>query len=181
MAHTRRLMIRFDDSEEQQECEISQLTEEMTQLFQGAEHALRRITQSLPDPSPTRVEPLVRRNTQRAIASRLKDLSLRFRQDQRDYLHRLQVQKYGWQSFPEDPLTELPETWSQLETRQQRHIRLRDAEIQQIAKSAAALAVIFREVAELVIVQGTLVDRIDFNMDQVSSSCMDQLMTQFVC
>jgi syntaxin 16 len=43
----------------------------------------------------------------------------------------------------------------------------RDVEIQQIAKSIEELSQIFKELAVLVIDQGTILDRIDFNMEQV--------------
>ena len=43
----------------------------------------------------------------------------------------------------------------------------RDQEIQQIAKSIEELAHIFKELAVLVIDQGTVLDRIDYNMEQV--------------
>lgn len=43
----------------------------------------------------------------------------------------------------------------------------RDEEIQNIAKSIEELSSIFKELAVLVIDQGTILDRIDFNMEQV--------------
>lgn len=48
-------------------------------------------------------------------------------------------------------------------------IKTRDQEIQRIATSVAMLATVFKEVADMVIDQGTLVDRIDYNMEQVSA------------
>ncbi|KAJ1461071.1 t-SNARE [Pelagophyceae sp. CCMP2097] len=44
----------------------------------------------------------------------------------------------------------------------------RDADIEQIAKSVSDVAAIFKELAVLVIDQGTILDRIDFNMETVS-------------
>lgn len=46
-------------------------------------------------------------------------------------------------------------------------INERDAEIQKIATSITELATIFKELAVLVIDQGTILDRIDYNMEQV--------------
>jgi syntaxin 16 len=46
-------------------------------------------------------------------------------------------------------------------------VKSRDKEIEQIAKSVALLATVFKEVADMVIDQGTLIDRIDYNMEQV--------------
>merc|ERR1712094_108915 len=43
----------------------------------------------------------------------------------------------------------------------------RDEEITKIAKSIEELAQIFKELAVLVIDQGTILDRIDYNMEQV--------------
>jgi syntaxin 16 len=44
----------------------------------------------------------------------------------------------------------------------------RDGEIKQIAESIQELSTIFKELAVLVIDQGTVLDRIDFNMEQVA-------------
>lgn len=46
-------------------------------------------------------------------------------------------------------------------------INERDQEIQKIATSITELATIFKELAVLVIDQGTILDRIDYNMEQV--------------
>jgi syntaxin 16 len=43
----------------------------------------------------------------------------------------------------------------------------RDMEISRIATSIEELSAIFKELAVLVIDQGTILDRIDFNMEQV--------------
>ena len=49
-------------------------------------------------------------------------------------------------------------------------MRERDEEIQKIARSIQELSDIFKELAVLVIDQGTILDRIDFNMEQASST-----------
>jgi len=46
-------------------------------------------------------------------------------------------------------------------------VNTRDIEITRIAKSIEELAQIFKELAVLVIDQGTILDRIDYNMEQV--------------
>ena len=46
------------------------------------------------------------------------------------------------------------------------HVRSRDEEIKKLAQSIEELAGIMKHLAELVIDQGTMLDRIDYNMDQ---------------
>lgn len=48
-------------------------------------------------------------------------------------------------------------------------VNQRDEEITKIAKSIEELAQIFKELAVLVIDQGTILDRIDYNMEQTIS------------
>ncbi|DBA02174.1 TPA: hypothetical protein N0F65_004809, partial [Lagenidium giganteum] len=180
VVHTRRLMIRFDDAEEEHDRDIDHLTQEITALFQRADRSLKQILkpalgQSVP---VTPADRLVRLNTQRSIASRLQELSSRFRKKQHDYMQRLQVQKFGSDIFDleqanrshngfevsngcEQVLTHCAASMLTFE------IEARDAEIQRIAKSVSVLATVFKEVADMVIDQGTLIDRIDYNMEQV--------------
>ncbi|EEY61538.1 syntaxin-like protein [Phytophthora infestans T30-4] len=179
LLHTRRLMIRFDDSEVQQEHEIICLTEEITALFHKADRSLKKITSAFVggEASPSPADRLVRLNTQRAIAGRLQQISMQFRTRQREYLQRLQLQKFGSEIFDVDAMekgatggsfrfgskaTALAMDHTEYD------IRTRDIEIQRIAKSVATLATMFKEVAEMVIDQGTLIDRIDYNMEQVT-------------
>lgn len=170
LIHTRRLMIRFDDSEEQHDLEIDKVTAEITSLFHHADQALKQITRPFVggEASVSPTDRLVRLNTQRAAASRLQQLSSKFRTQQRDYMQRLQLQKFGSEMFDFDSndktSSALAHDQCEVATWE---IQSRDIEIQRIAKSVGALAAIFKEVAEMVIDQGTLVDRIDYNMEQV--------------
>ncbi|KAG3115404.1 hypothetical protein PI125_g5581 [Phytophthora idaei] len=180
LLHTRRLMIRFDNSEVQQEHEINCLTEEITAMFHKTDRSLKKITSAFVggETSPSPADRLVRLNTQRAIAARLQQISMQFRTRQREYLQRLQLQKFGGEIFDVDAMEKGAEgsngsfrfgnkTFAFAMDRTEYDIRTRDIEIQRIAKSVAALATMFKEVAEMVIDQGTLIDRIDYNMEQV--------------
>ncbi|OWZ16852.1 Syntaxin [Phytophthora megakarya] len=185
LLHTRRLMIRFDDSEVQQEHEINCLTEEITALFHKADRSLKKITSAFVggEPSPSPADRLVRLNTQRAIAGRLQAISIQFRTRQREYLQRLQLQKFGSEIFDVDAMEKgagnSTDNFHKVTSFAMDHteydIRTRDIEIQRIAKSVATLATMFKEVAEMVIDQGTLIDRIDYNMEQVTSCSLSFL------
>lgn len=181
LLHTRRLMIRFDDSEERHDLEIERVTSEVGELFQRADRALKKITSPFVggEPSASTADRLVRLNTQRAAAARLQELSLKFRARQRDYMQRLRLQKFGAEAFGLDGdgaiNGDLQEQQLESSTWQ---VETRDAEIQRIARSVGALAAIFKEVAAMVIDQGSLVDRIDYNMEQTATRMragLDQL------
>ncbi|KAF1785856.1 Syntaxin-16 [Phytophthora cactorum] len=106
LLHTRRLMIRFDNSEVQQEHEINCLTEEITAMFHKTDRSLKKITSAFVggETSPSPADRLVRLNTQRAIAARLQQISMQFRTRQREYLQRLQLQKFGGEIFDVDAM-----------------------------------------------------------------------------
>lgn len=55
-------------------------------------------------------------------------------------------------------------------------VNQRDEEITRIAKSIEELAQIFKELAVLVIDQGTILDRIDYNMEQVLENTKEGLV-----
>ncbi len=50
----------------------------------------------------------------------------------------------------------------------ERHITEREREIQEIVKSMNGLATVFKELNTMVIDQGTMLDRIDYNIEQTN-------------
>lgn len=175
--HTSRLMVRFDGSESKYEQEIDQVTQDITDEFRSAEKGLRRMAQSDRDGEFSAADAKTRQNVQRALATQLQTLSGDFRKSQKTYLAKVKSQKEGPVEF--DFLAEN-------EAKQKRRgdtgftqaqiteveiaedlINERDQEIQRIATSITELATIFKELAVLVIDQGTILDRIDYNMEQV--------------
>lgn len=140
-------MIRFDESECQFESQVELATNEIMALFSQADIAMHRITK---EGGNAAMDVLVRLNTQRSIAQRLQELSSDFRRSQYAYLHRLELQK------------EL-----MMDGNVQTLMRSRDGEIERIVHSIAGLARLFHEFAQLVIDQGSIVDRIDYNVGQV--------------
>ena len=126
----------------------------------------------------------VRSNLQKSIAKRLQGLSGAFRQSQKEYLARISAQKSGSTIQGLDFLSNNGNTTSNNNDLINDHndftsmqmmelentealVNERDAEITRIAQSIEELATIFKELAVLVIDQGTVLDRIDFNMEQV--------------
>jgi syntaxin 16 len=101
---------------------------------------------------------------------------MEFRQSQRKYLSDVKVQKGVGLSDSESKFgIDLNETNQDFFSSQQlavvddltEAVQSRDQEISQIAQSIEELGSIFKELAVLVIDQGTILDRIDYNMEAV--------------
>ena len=176
-AHEDRLVVRFDDEMEgEHDREIDALTRQMTKKFREAEGKLKEIG-SFDQQKASDDEISIRKNVQRSLASRLQTLSLRFRKSQKEYMSKLRTQKQSGQTVfnedtGDDPLNTSSHSaflMSQEEERESlsQRIHERDEEIGRIAKSIEDLALIFKELAVLVIEQGTVLDRIDYNMEVV--------------
>jgi syntaxin 16 len=180
--HTKRLMVNFETDEIQQEREIDHKTREITELFHHAESLLKKFGKQGDEHTISDSEQTVRNNMQRSLAKKLQGLSMSFRSTQKEYLNRLQAQKSGGGQAAFDFLTaedkaaqvrgpnvdmDLGFKASQLAALDDtvELVNQRDEEITRIAKSIEELAQIFKELAVLVIDQGTILDRIDFNME----------------
>lgn len=183
--HRKRLLVGFDDSEAARERDIDFMTQEITGMLREAESALKQLGGGGADGGGG-TEKLVTRNVQKSMAKRIQALSIEFRASQKHYMAQLKAQKSGaaplfdFLATGHDTLeTErrareengmeggfTPEQLAVLEE-QEVTTAERDREIQHIARSIEELSQIFRELAVLVIDQGTVLDRIDFNMEQV--------------
>ena len=180
--HSKRLMVDFQTDESEQEREIDAMTRDVTTIFRHAEGLLKRFGKQGDESKISQSEKVVRNNMQRSIAKKLQGLSGSFRQSQKEYLARMSAQKSGsalpkeFQMGSKHGTADLLDTggsgsggfsdWQEQELEQsETMVNQRDQEIMRIAKSIEELAAIFKELAVLVIDQGTILDRIDYNME----------------
>lgn len=178
-AHSKALMPSFADGKEDQNT-IEALTQEITNLLKASEKRLKRIscTGSSEDIS-------IRKNVQRSLATELQNLSLDLRRRQSMYLKHLQQQKEGHDGIDleinlngsrtlqdDDRYDEFGTNEHQTMTfgMDAQHIQGREKEIKQVVKSVNELAQIMKDLSTLVIDQGTIVDRIDHNIQNVAAS-----------
>jgi len=173
-AHKSRLLVRFDDMEGAKDREIDILTKQITDKFREAE---RKLMQRIGNVKEGGADVTVRKNIQRQLAQQLQQLSLSFRKSQKEYMTRLKSQKGGGELdglLGPDPEMPPVEGFSDEQTvmmeQAENTVEERDQEIQKIASSINELATIFKELAVLVIDQGTILDRIDYNMENVVQS-----------
>eukprot|EP01041_Mallomonas_annulata_P000100 gene100-140_t len=174
--HTKRLMVNFESDEVKQERDIDQKTQEITEIFRTVEGSLKSFSKHTE--AMQEAERVVRNNIQRSMAKKLQGLSMSFRTSQKEYLSRLQAQKSGSGAQAFEFLgdknkkinsnldTGFTETQLQVVDDFEMLVNQKDEEITRIAKSIEELAQIFKELAVLVIDQGTILDRIDYNMEQ---------------
>ena len=176
--HASRVGSVFGRDLDDMEVQIESMTRNITDRFRKAERILKTVG------SATRraggEEAAIGANVQRSLAKQLQELSVSFRQSQRKYLQEVQAQKGGTSNHFAgigDLSTDTSEGGSFFTTQQvqvvddlQEAIESRDQEISKIAQSIEELGTIFKELAVLVIDQGTILDRIDYNMEAVVES-----------
>ncbi|KAF3436500.1 hypothetical protein FNV43_RR23592 [Rhamnella rubrinervis] len=167
-----------EDSEEQHT--IATLTHEITDLLRRSEKILQKFSA---DESSEDYN--VRKNVQRSLATNLKNISVDLRRKQSTYMRILQQQieghdkvdlemnlndnksrmeddEFGDLGFNEHQMSELKKSVQFTEERERA--------IKQVVESFNELAQIMKDLSVLVIDQGTIVDRIDYNIQNVATS-----------
>jgi syntaxin 16 len=184
--HATRLGSVFGKDLASMESRIEHRTHHITGQFRSAEQSLQMIGK-LTRRTGNDQDALVGSNIQRSLAQQLQELSASFRHSQRKYLSEVQAQKSGGlvpmsssssdmgvgagggpggvgagEFFTSQQLAVVDDMTVMIQSR--------DQEIAQIARSIEELGSIFKELAVLVIDQGTILDRIDYNMEAVVES-----------
>jgi len=167
--HKKHLLPGFDDRLEEEHA-IEILTGEITKLFHQSQVKIKQIGN---DEKLSPEEKVMKQNIQSTLAAQLQELSVTFRSNQKGYLRNLQSRaKKGGFYKPEDMDLEVDEerglTKEQLSKidDSDKVITERERDILKIAKSINELAEIFNDMNILVIDQGTILDRIDYNLEQ---------------
>ncbi|KAJ7535656.1 hypothetical protein O6H91_12G041700 [Diphasiastrum complanatum] len=179
-AHARALMPTFDDSKGQEQ-NIELLTKEITQLLKKSEKNLQQLSQGQGPNEDVKL----RKNVQRFLASDLQSLSMEFRKQQKLYLQKLRQQQDGSSGMDiglnlnghrpkgsDDELFDPGFSDQQMLRLKKSEVMTeeREKELQQIMESANDLSQIMKDLSLLVIDQGTIVDRIDYNIQNVAST-----------
>ncbi|KAI8555597.1 hypothetical protein RHMOL_Rhmol05G0185200 [Rhododendron molle] len=153
-AHAKALMPSFGDGKEDQR-RIEALTQEITGLLKKSEKRLQRLSVGGPSEDSN-----IRKNVQRSLATDLQSLSMELRKKQSTYLKRLQLQKEG----PDG--VDLEMNLNGTNSRREDSDDLDDF----VVESVNELAQIMKDLSVLVIDQGTIIDRIDYNIENVVAS-----------
>ncbi|XP_010464118.1 PREDICTED: syntaxin-43-like isoform X2 [Camelina sativa] len=181
-AHAKALMPSFGDDKEDQH-QIESLTQEITFLLKKSEKQLQRLSAAGPSEDSN-----VRKNVQRSLATDLQNLSMELRKKQSTYLKRLRLQKedgtdlemnlngnrYKAEDDDFEDMVFSEHQMSKIKKSEEISVE-REKEIQQVVESVNELAQIMKDLSALVIDQGTIVDRIDYNIQNVASTVDDGL------
>ncbi|KAL9265955.1 Syntaxin-43-like protein [Drosera capensis] len=166
-AHSKALMPSFGDGKEDQHT-IEALTHEITDLLKRSEKRLQRLAAAGPSEDSN-----VRKNVQRSLATDLQNLSMELRKKQSSYLKRLRQQKEGQDGI--DLEMNLNGSKSRIEDEDLddlgfNEIQLAKVKKNEVVESVNELAQIMKDLSVLVIDQGTIIDRIDYNIQNVAVS-----------
>lgn len=172
-----------DSSQEEHAIEIT--TQEVTQMFHRCQRAVVGLQSRCGH--ATEQEERLLKNIVSSLAQSLQELSLNFRHVQSSYLKRIKNREERSQHFFNSlPLMEEDEgialydrdfTEDQLALVDQNTVMVeeREREIRQIIQSISDLNEIFRDLAGMVVEQGTVLDRIDYSVEQACVKTEDGL------
>ncbi|KAH8107939.1 t-SNARE [Cristinia sonorae] len=181
-----------------EEREIEAATTDVTKDFRRCHALIQRIgaapEHAFPPSGGSNHQALAAKNVQRGLAAKVQELSGTFRKKQRVYMEKLQGHAIKNQDLliasgaislkGSEGLSAVDEdvaaaTASRNQVLDQElvtpdlDLRARDRELTEIAKSIAQLAELFKDLSALVIDQGTLLDSVEYNIEQTAVQMSD--------
>eukprot|EP01119_Soliformovum_irregulare_P009247 TRINITY_DN22474_c0_g1_i1.p1 TRINITY_DN22474_c0_g1~~TRINITY_DN22474_c0_g1_i1.p1 ORF type:complete len:304 (-),score=80.77 TRINITY_DN22474_c0_g1_i1:33-944(-) len=172
-AHKQHLLPTMEDNiGDEQTVEI--LTGEITKMLRSAGTKLQQLSEQK-KAFKAGEERVMMENLVSSTALELQDISNEFKRKQRDYLQRLKGREQKGKTFfhieegaTDDAPISITFTKSQMSTvlNAERDVNQRHNEIEQIAKSINEISQIFQSFSSLVVEQGTILNRIDYNVEQ---------------
>ncbi|CAA7257479.1 unnamed protein product [Cyclocybe aegerita] len=189
--HAKHVLPGFSDRS-QEERDIEALTTDITRDFRRCQSLIQNISSNQhPFPPIQSHQSRAAKNVQRGLAAKVQDLSATFRKKQRVYMEKLQghaaknqdllvasgaVSLRGSEGMNavDDDIQAASHTRAQSQSQlllnagPSHELQARERELTEIAKSIASLAELFKDLSVLVIDQGTLLDSVEYNIEQTA-------------
>ncbi|KZT08299.1 t-SNARE, partial [Laetiporus sulphureus 93-53] len=210
--HAKHVLPGFSDRSAE-ERDIEAATTDITKDFRQCHGLIQRIEATPahafpPSQSGRSAQELAAKNVQRGLAAKVQELSASFRKKQRVYLEKLQghaiknqdllIASGSISSRGTEGLSAVDEDVEAAAASRSRaamaqdvmvedvDLRTRDHELTQIARSIASLAELFKDLSVMVIDQGTLLDSIEYNIEQTAVQMEEavkelNVATRYVC
>nr|CAG4634971.1 EOG090X0AQP [Alona affinis] len=176
----------FDDSMDEEK-QIDTLTQEITKMFTTCHNCIKRIQHNSLSPSKGQTEANVAKNVVASLVSALQILSNTFRSDQNAYLNKIKSREersqqyfgeassakdWNYDEWPnnvgsgsEQPTRVMSQQQLMLMEANSSFVEHREKEIQNVVRSIIELNSIFKEISHMVADQGSVLDRIDYNIE----------------
>mmetsp|Transcript_17499 Transcript_17499/g.33985 ORF Transcript_17499/g.33985 Transcript_17499/m.33985 type:complete len:305 (+) Transcript_17499:3-917(+) len=169
--HSRRLKVTFGGDEKDRDQEINDISHQIQTLLARSEKNLKKIASVGNNGNISTEDRICRLNIMRSYARRLQNLSRDFKAAQREFVGALKgQQKFGQDFFGETVGAERSRDGYEREQQavlMEEEEKAREAEIDELLQSIGAIQSLFKELSVLVIDQGSVLDRIDYNCESV--------------